>query len=129
MTADQEKLQEQLSNWKPMCEEWVRCKIREHENQIQLINHRLKPYKKDPPLVFQTAKNIFMALDDDMRREGAETPKGRKEGTLWDAGEATIGQITTPKIDLAQEVANEVAKDALNWPDSKIRISHHQLNE
>ena len=40
----------------------VRCELRTHEklkdhtNQLFIINARLKPYKKEPPLVFQTAR-------------------------------------------------------------------------
>ena len=40
----------------------VRCELRTHEklkdhaNQLFIINARLKPYKKEPPLVFQAAR-------------------------------------------------------------------------
>jgi hypothetical protein len=44
-----------------------------------LIEHRLKPYKKAPPLVFKKAMAHFETGG------GNTTPKGKKLGTLWDA--------------------------------------------
>jgi len=51
-----------------------------------------------------------MSADDEKHRVGAETPKGKKIGTLWDAAEATI--VKSPEAILAdteEKMANKIA--------------------
>ena len=45
----------------PRCEAITLEKIKSHDRQLFLINNRLKPYKRNPPPVFQTAKNMFIS--------------------------------------------------------------------
>ena len=97
----------------PRCEEWLKKKvINDHALQLQRINNRLKPYKKIPPAVFQAAKQVFLAVEEDYNREGCSTPTGRKIGTLWDSAEATI--VKSPELEKlnAAEIANKVAQDS-----------------
>ena len=49
-----------LWNKPPRCEFAFIEKITSHEKQLKMINHRLKPYKKNPPIVYQDAKTIYM---------------------------------------------------------------------
>ena len=69
----------------PRCEASTHDKIKEHEYQLYLINNRLKPYKKDPPLVFKTATALFVGEDN-----------GRKMQQNM-SGSPTIRSATTPK--------------------------------
>ena len=48
----------------PRCEASTLDKVKEHEYQLFVINNRLKPYKKDPPLVFKTATALFVGEDN-----------------------------------------------------------------
>ena len=53
---------------------------------------------------------MFLAIDDDIKRIGAITPKGKKEGTLWDVGEATKHTMTVPNMNIKQEVTRDVTE-------------------
>ena len=73
----------------PRCEASTQEKIKEHEYQLYLINNRLKPYKKDPPLVFKTATALFVGEDVDRRR------RNLSRGQL--SGSPTVRSANTPK--------------------------------
>ena len=76
------------------------------------INTRLKPYKKLPPNVFQTAKNVYLSIDDDQMRKGAIKPKGKKEGILWDVGPQPTMVKTSTSSSLAIREINSVPQSA-----------------
>ena len=101
----------------------MKTKVEDQELQLHRINNRLKHYKKIPPAVFRIAKQVFLSVDDDNNKAGASTPTGRKKGTLWDAGEATIvnsnatasqSRSKSPKRDVLKEaeIANQVAQES-----------------
>ena len=59
-----------LGNAPPVCEVLTHRKLRSHEKQLKAINHRLKPYRREPPKGFTAHRDLIFL------------PKGENEPLL-----------------------------------------------
>ena len=82
----------------PRCEILTHKKLRSHEQQLFMINHRLKPYKKDPPLAFQTARTIFLdgpQFTGSTRRRDRHVPSPKSTSSRLTEEDITTGGNST----------------------------------